>query len=233
MLLRERDFRSDNRSENLRNFLWAFSAHRLLKRFSQRFVTYLQICWVDRTPINFEPDVDMQPCNVHVCSFQRGQAPATSCTHGQWPSCTFQREVGAYRHFLHPWPVTLVYIQHEAGRIKFLYPWPVTLVYISTWGRRLPPLPAPMASDTRVHSAWGRHDQLVAPMASDTRVHFSVRQEPVTSCIKWLVYISECATADAAAWSRTDLNKQILVNQSLRLSDRALHAGKCGRKSRR
>ena len=39
-------------------------------------------------------------------------------------------------------------------------------------------------------------------------------------------------TADAANWNRTDLNKQISVNQSLRISDRALHSGQSGRKSR-
>ena len=81
-------------------------------------------------------------------------------------------------------------------------------------------------------SARDRRMPLLAPMASNTRVHFSVRQARVISCSKWLVYISACVTADAADWSRTDSILNKLVNQSLRISDRALHAGKSGRYSK-
>ena len=51
--------------------------------------------------------------------FSVRQAPATSYTHGQWHSCTFQCATGAW-HFLHPWPVTLVYISVCGVRLPLL-----------------------------------------------------------------------------------------------------------------
>ena len=42
------------------------------------------------------------------------------------------------RHFLHPWPVILVYISVGGRRVPFLHPCPVTFMYISVCGRRVP-----------------------------------------------------------------------------------------------
>ena len=76
--------------------------------------------------------------------------------------------------------------QCVTGACRFLHPWSATLVFTSV-------------CDSRV--------LYLAPMASDTRVNFGVRQARATSCNKWLAYISACATADTADWSRNDLNK--------------------------
>ena len=51
--------------------------------------------------------------------FSLRQARATSCTHGQSRSCAFQCAAGAC-HFLHPWPVTLVYRSVCGRRVPLL-----------------------------------------------------------------------------------------------------------------
>ena len=98
------------------------------RAFRRDSVTYLQMWWTERSPTTSQ--VWPGGCEIYTrFRVNVGQVRATSCTRGQWHSCTFQCVAGAY-HFLHPWPVTLV--------------------YISVCGRRVPLL-APMASDTRAH----------------------------------------------------------------------------------